>query len=81
MTDVKLNCACVKERDMRLVEKTTVSGTEREREAVDCFSYLTSTTQGKKPISHQPADMNDEFCCLKPILHRDRIVGGTLDLL
>jgi len=75
---------------MRLVEKTTVSGIERERErerqteereAVHCFSYLTSTTQGKKPISHQPADMNDEFCCLKPILHRDKIVGGTLDLL
>ncbi len=54
---------------------------ERETAAVHFFSYLTSTTQGKKPISHQPADMNDEFCCLKPILHRDRIVGGTLDLL
>lgn len=50
---------------------------DRERAAVHFFSYLTSTTQGKKPISHQPADMNDEFCCLKPILHRDRIVGGT----
>lgn len=54
---------------------------EKEREAVHFFSYLTSTTQGKKPISHQPADMNDEFCCLKPIIHRDKIVGGTLDLL
>lgn len=60
-------CVRVKQRKRNEAgRETRVSGIEREASVISHLAHR------EKPISHQLADMNDEFCRLKPILHRQK---------